>query len=180
MIYIAANSSAEVLGRNIMLYLSGMGSFEQMGRTILKAHNIDENPGPEKWYNHQNFLDALKDISIRTGPNTIGMIGKRIAENASFPPDVKTLEQALFSMERSYQTVHKGDNKSTKKVKKASDKTFIVTINSPYPCELDNGYLRGLANRFPVPNATIVVSHDDTQPCRKNNKESCTYTISWE
>ena len=180
MIYVAANSTAEVLGRNILMYLSGMGSFEQMGRTILKLHQIGENPIAENWYNHQKFLDSLKDIYTRTGPNTIGMIGKRIAENAKFPPDVKTLEQALFSMERSYQTVHKGDTKSTKKVVKLSDKSFKVTINSPYPCELDNGYLRGLSNRFTIPNATVSVVHDDTQPCRKNGGESCTYIVSWE
>jgi hypothetical protein len=176
MLFQAYSTSAEVLGSNIRMYINGMGSFELMGKTILRANGIDEEPKPDAWYNHQMFLNVVKEISAKTGPHTINLIGSRIAENAKFPGQVDSLEKALDHLEEAYRVNHRGDNKSFKRSTLIEEHHYKVTVESPYPCDLDIGYLKGLANRFGI---KAAVTHESTQPCRKNGSECCTYIIKW-
>ena len=176
MLYKAYSLSAEVLGKNIKTYISGMGAFEMMGKNILISSGIDEDPKDDVWYNHQIFLNALKDISAKTGPNTISLIGSRIAEGAKFPDNVDSFEKALEHLGEAYRVNHKGDTKSYKRCIKMGDNMYKIVVETPYPCDLDTGYLKGLAERFGI---RAVITHDDTQPCRKIGAESCTYVIKW-
>ncbi len=178
MLYQAANPKTEVLGRNILSYMEGMGAFEMMGRMIFAQHGIEENPDPDKWYNHQAFLDALKEISTRTGVHTINLIGGRIAEKVNFPQDVDDLEKALKYLDLAYRLVHRGDDKSAKTVTAVEKNHLQIVIRTPYPCEFDHGYLRVIVKRF-KPESSAMVKHDNTQACRNHGGESCTYQITW-
>lgn len=153
-----------------------MGAFEMMGKNILLSHGIDEEPKENQWYNHQKFLDALREITAKTGPHTINLIGSRIAEGAKFPDTVTTLPGALEHLGEAYRVNHKGDTKSYKRCIKVNEQVFKVVVETPYPCDLDTGYLKGLAGRFGI---KAMITHDDSQPCRKNGADSCTYIIKW-
>jgi len=177
-VYQAVSSDSEVLGKNILTYISAMGAFQAIGKRILSQHGIDENPLPEKWYNHQEFLNSIKEIASKTGVNTIRSIGMRVAEQAAFPPQVHSFEDALFSLNHSYQASHRGDNLSSKEVSKIKENQYEVIITTPYPCDFDIGYLRGLANRF-LENFVLTVTHDPQKPCRNTGGDSCTYVVSW-
>jgi len=176
MVFKASSPNAKVLGRNILIYLSGMGAFEMMGRSIIEAHGIDPNPKEEEWCNFQNFLDALKEIAEKTGKSTITMMGTRVATFAKFSPEINTLEQALQELSSSYHKVHQDDSGSNKEYIKVEDNKYKVIVKTPYPCDFDLGYLRGLVKRF-VPQSFTRVLHDDNEPCRAKGAESCTYWI---
>ena len=176
MLYKAGSQNAEVLGSNINMYIGGMGAFELMGKTILRTNGIDEVPRPDIWYNHQMFLNAVKEIEAKTGPYTINMIGSRIAENAKFSGKFDSFEKALQNLGEAYRVNHRGDNKSFKKSLKLGEQKYKITIETPYPCDLDTGYLKGLANSYGI---KAVITHDDSQPCRKHGAESCTYILNW-
>jgi len=176
MLFKAFSKDVQVKGQNIIIYLGGMGAFEMMGRDILQKHNIDKNPQPDVWYNHQNFLDAMKEISERTGKSTVMTIGMRVAANASYSAEIKNMEQALGELNKSYHKVHKGDTHTTKIITKMNENIYKVVINSPYPCGFDMGYLRGLVKRF-APQQFVIVTHDEEQGCRTDGGESCTYLI---
>jgi hypothetical protein len=178
MIFKAASANAEVLGRNIRSYITGMGAFEMIGRSIMAKYGIEENPSPDNWYNHQQFLDAIKEILSRTGLHTVHIIGMRIAEKVTLPPEVDNIEKGLHFVGMAYRQVHRNDPVSDKIVTKLEDRKFQVVINTPYPCEFDTGYLRGLSKRF-LKETAVQVSHDESKPCRKNGAESCTYLITW-
>jgi hypothetical protein len=176
MLFKAFSPDAEVSGSNIKMYISSMGAFTLIGKTILRSCGIEEEPKANCWYNHQMFLNAVREIEAKTGPNTIALIGSRVAENAIFPPDVNSMEKALENLGEAYQVNHRGDNKSFKRSLKIADHTYKVIAETPYPCDLDAGYLMGLANRYGI---NAIITHDDSQPCRKHGAESCTYNIVW-
>jgi len=178
MIFRAVSPNAEVLGRNIRSYMAGMGSFEMIGRSIMTKYGIEENPSPDNWYNHQQFLDAIKDILSRTGLHTVHIIGMRIAENVTLSPEVDNIEKALHALGPAYREVHRNDTISDKIVTKLEDRKYQVVINTPYPCEFDTGYLRGLCKRF-LKETAVQVEHVESKPCRKKGAESCTYLINW-
>ena len=178
MLYKAHSKDAQVMGRNIQSYIAGMGAFETMGKDILKKHGIDPNPQNEDWYNFQNFLDALKEISEKTGKSTITIIGARIAVSIPFAKHISNLEQALSEINRSYHVIHRNDQTSKKQFVKLGENQIKVEISTPYPCEFDLGYLRGLVKRF-APDLGINVIHDDELACRKKGNEGCTYWMRW-
>ena len=178
MLFQAVSQNSEVLGKNIRSYLAGMGAFEMIGRSILKQHGIDEDPVPEKWYKHQQFLDAIKEISSRTGMHTMHIIGMRIAEGVPLPPEIDDVEKALKNIGPAYRQVHRNDAISDKVVTKIDDHKIQVVINTPYPCEFDTGYLRGMCKRF-LKETAVQIAHDVTKPCRKDGADSCTYLVTW-
>jgi predicted hydrocarbon binding protein len=178
MLYQAHSTDAQVMGRNIQSYIAGMRTFAVTGKEILKKHGIDPNPQLDEWYNFQNFLDALKEIAERANKSTITVIGAHIAISIPFAKHVITLEQALDEIDRSYHTIHRNDLESKKQYMKVGENQIKVEINTPYPCEFDLGYLRGLVRRF-APDSGMNVDHDDEINCRKKGHESCTYWISW-
>lgn len=178
MVFQAVSQNAEVMGKNIRSYVAGMGAFEMIGRSILGQHGLDEDPAPDKWYNHQMFLDAIKEISSRTGMHTMHIIGMRIAENAALPQEINELEKAIGYVGSAYRQVHRNDTVSDKVVTKLDDHKYQIVVNTPYPCEFDTGYLRGMCKRF-LRETAIQVAHDESKPCRKNGADSCTYIITW-
>jgi hypothetical protein len=178
MVFKAATPNAEVLGKNIRSYMAGMGAFEMIGRSILSRYGIDEDPAADTWYNHQQFLDAINEISSRTGMHTLHVIGMRIAENVALPQEIDDIEKALRYIDTAYRQVHRNDPISKKIVTKLEDRKIQIIINTPYPCEFDTGYIRGLSKRF-LKETAVQVSHDESKPCRKNGAESCTYLITW-
>ncbi len=55
----------------------------------------------------------------------------------------------------------------------------MVSTNH-YCCAFDRGVPEGFANRFRPDGITdVVVRHDDSQPCRKDGADSCTYILTW-
>jgi predicted hydrocarbon binding protein len=178
MIFKANSPNAEVSGKNIRSYLSGMGAFEMIGRSIMGKYGIDEDPAADKWYSHQQFLDAIKEVSSRTGMHTMHMIGMRIAENVALPQEINDIEKAIKNVGPAYRQVHRNDSVSDKVVTKLDERKFQVVINTPYPCEFDTGYLRGMCKRF-LKETPLQIAHDETKPCRKDGADSCTYIITW-
>jgi hypothetical protein len=103
-------------------------------------------------------------------------MGTRVATFAKFSLETTSLEQALKELSASYHKVHQNDLGSSKEYIKVEDNKYKVLIKTPYPCEFDLGYLRGLVKRF-VPQSFTRIVHDDNEPCRAKGADSCTYWI---
>ena len=194
-IFQAFEDGIEVNGQTINTITDGLKSirfliekyFEQAGLPIPGA--IEEN----KWYSQQSWLDVFKTISEKIGPNAMFKIGKKIPENAEFPPEIDSIEKALESIDIAYHMNHRNkngeilfDQKSNTMYegighygyeKKENENKIIMRCENPYDCDFDRGIITTQANLF---NPTAVISHDDTQDCRKNGKDSCTYIIEWK
>ena len=63
---------------------------------------------------------------------------------------------------------------------KAGETSAVMTCGNPYPCDFDRGIIDAMARAFkPADSLFIKVRHDDTQPCRKNGADACTYRVQW-
>ena len=191
--FVAFEQGIEVNGQTVLSVVDGMGAFRQMALNILKKHGID-NPQPGKWYPQQAWLDAFKEIAKNIGPNTLFQIGKKIPEKADWPPEIKTIEDALASIDIAYHLNHrKGGqplfNPTTKKMRegighykfeKTGQREARMICENPYPCHFDRGIIFAVANKFkPRDSAMAKVIHDDSKPCRQKGGRSCTYIIKW-
>ncbi|WP_371805710.1 hypothetical protein [Candidatus Lokiarchaeum ossiferum] len=135
-------------------------------------------------------------MTQKAGSKTLFQIGKKIPENAIFPPEIDDIEKGLQVIDVAYHMNHRNAQKlplfdpsrEKKKMmlpgignysyKKNLDQSMaIITFNNPYPCDFDRGIIDTMGQRF---NSTAQVIHDDSKPCRKNGADSCTYIVTWK
>lgn len=187
----AMESGIEVNGQTILSVVKGAGVFEQTARKYLANHNLgDVKDSGDAWYPQQNWLDTFSEIQTTVGKQTVFLIGKKIPESAIFPPHIKTIEDALASIDVAFHLNHRKGGKvmfdmNTGKMLEgighygynlAAPKHAVLVCENSYPCHFDRGIITTMALRF---DANALITHDDAAPCREKGGDSCTYHVKW-
>ncbi|NMB57902.1 MAG: hypothetical protein GYA12_01935 [Chloroflexi bacterium] len=191
--FIAITPNAEVNGETILSIVSGMGSLKTTAYQILENHGIS-NPVPGRWYPQQAWLDSFKVIARTYRPVTLICIGRKIPENAIFPPEINTIEKALAAIEVAYHMNHRIDGRplfdpSTGEMREGighytfqslgTNKAAIICDN-PYPCDFDRGIVDEMAFMYkPAASRGVTITHTDDSLCRNDGGEVCTYIVEW-
>ncbi len=188
----AFKKNIEVNGKTILSVLSGMKGFEKSAKGILAKNGIN-NPEPDKWYSQQAWLDAFKEISVKIGEKTLISIGQTIPENAEWPPDIKTIESVMASIDIAYHMNHRYNetplfDPETGKMsegighynyKKTGDREITMVCENPYPCALDRGIIKAVAKKFMPANSKLDCKEVVFEGCRSKGANKCTYVVSW-
>jgi hypothetical protein len=176
----ALNPNVEVNGETVYSIVDGVGAFKMAALKILAANGIVD-PKPGTWHKQQSWLDAFKAISEQVGASTLFTIGLKIPENAIFPPDIDSLGKALPAIDAAYHMNHRNGEIGHYNFERTGPKSVKMVCDNPYPCDFDRGIITAFCNRFLPKGSTIkaIVTHDNSQPCRKNGANSCTYLITW-
>lgn len=144
------------------------------------------------WYSQEGWLRAFQKISASLGAQVLFNIGKRIPENAIFPPWVTDVESAIKSIDIAYHLNHRkagvvmfdlqtqvmleGIGHYGFERPHPSKPLIVSACQNPYPCEFDRGIITAMARRF-EPTASVV--HLDEHRCRKTGSDACTYHVKW-
>jgi len=188
----AFNNSVEVNGQTILSVLAGMVGFETTAITILSQNGID-NPEPDKWYSHQSWLNAFKEISNKIGEKTLINIGMMIPEKAEWPANVNSMEGAFASIDIAYHMNHRLNgillyNPETGnmlegighyKYQKTDENEITMECNNPYPCAFDKGIIKSVANKFKPVGIKVNFKEGVAHGCRSKGDNVCTYVITW-
>ncbi|MCX5859478.1 MAG: hypothetical protein NT056_06225 [Proteobacteria bacterium] len=174
----AVSPKVEVNGAAVLSVVEGMDTFKKTALDILARHGIN-NPKKERWYLQQSFLDAFREIAEKIGPVTLKRIGSKIPQTATWPPKIKTVEEALASIDVAYHINHRGGEIGRYRFEKTGKSSGLILCDNPYPCPFDFGLIQATARSFAGKDIIPMVRHDDHQPCRQKGGESCTYLISW-
>ncbi len=149
---------------------------------------------PGKWYSQQAWLDAFKAIANEVGLLTLFQIGRRIPENADWPPHVTDIHSALASIDVAYHMNHRINGRALFDpatgamsegighygYQRIDDRTARMTCKNPYPCDFDRGIIESAANKFKPAGFRVSVHHDDPAMCRKAGGDACIYTVTWQ
>ncbi|HPA73676.1 MAG TPA: hypothetical protein PKY31_15510 [Spirochaetota bacterium] len=191
--FIAFDPKVEVNGETVLSIVDGMGAFKDRAYKFLADNGI-QNPEPGKWYPQQSWLNAFKAITQATGDFTLFNIGKKIPENAQFPPEINTMDKALAAIDVAYHMNHRvngqimfdpGTGKMLEgighyKFHRAGDREIRMVCENPYPSDFDRGIIEAMAQKFkPAGAGVVIVRLDESQPTRKKGANSCTYTVKW-
>jgi len=174
----AYDARVEVNGAAVIALVDGMGAFGNTALAILEDKGI-VNPIPGEWYPQQAWLDAFREIANRIGDNTLVQIGRKIPENAIWPPDVDCVEKGLPSIDIAYNMNHRNGNIGNYGYERTGEGSARMVCDNPYPCAFDWGIIAAVVDMFKKPGTITKVVHDDTQPCRKKGDDSCTYLVTW-
>ena len=175
----AFTANAEVNGETVLSVVDGLGAFKKQASDILMKNGIN-NPQPGQWYSQQAWLNAFKEIAEKIGARSLNAIGKKIPQNAKFPPGIDTIDKALASIDVAYHMNNRNGEIGYYKYEKTSAKSGRMICKNPFPCDFDRGIIEAMAQRFkPADSVMVMVDHDKTKSCRKNGAESCEYIITW-
>jgi hypothetical protein len=173
--YQALDPNVEVLGAAIMSVVSSLG---EEARSVLRKHNIDPL-NAESWYKQQDWLNAFADLSERNFLNLVA-IGMKIPDEAVWPPDVKTVHDALASINVAYGMNHRGGEIGGYHYQKTGERTGAMVCDNPYPSDFDYGIIYRTAQKFrDSSSGQLIVRLDKEKPTRKDGDKSCTYLITW-
>jgi hypothetical protein len=181
----------EVNGNTAYAIVAGFGIVKILAKPHLRRAGLPEILDKNDWYSQEKWLAAFESVSKIGGDGTLFRIGLQIPRNATFPAWMKTIEDAVKSIDIAYHMNHRKNNKimfnsDTGKMTegighygytKIEGQNLIISVcNNPYPYSFDKGIITAMAQKF-QPDAKVT--HDDSKPCRKKGDDSCTYTISW-
>jgi hypothetical protein len=171
----------EVLGQSIMAMIGGMELLKARALKILADNGIPKLE-PQGWYPMSNAVIAIRSIEEKIGPVTMRAVGRKIPEHAKFPPDIRTLEDALRSLDTAYQMNHRkqvGRSIGGYRFESAGARGGRMICDNPYPCNFDHGIIEALCERFRPKDAIWVRVEHDPQGCRHKGDDACAYNISW-
>lgn len=170
---------SEVIGRSPMSYVAASESVTDfMGKqTKAKLANYGvEELDPDEWYPLKVPLAMLYDMRDDYGESSMQNMGRHIPEHVEFPPDIEGVEEALRSVDQAYQHNHRGIDIGSYEFEKASENEGEVVCENPYPCEFDQGLLRGVAEQF---TESFVDVEEVGDECRAEGGQRCTYRVTW-
>jgi hypothetical protein len=177
--FVGFDPIVQVSGEAVSAVVHGMGGAKWKALKILAEHNIHD-PKWEMWYLQKNWLSAFREISETFGQETLHAIGLKIPENAKFPPDIDTIENALRSIDVAYHMNHRGGEIGIYGFESTGPRSATMVCRNPYPCSFDRGIIEAMAVRFkPDDSVAVSVQHDDSAPCRRHGADSCTYLVTW-
>ena len=187
----------EVNGTSLIAFLKAMGAHHTLGQKILNEVQLGAKDSKgnyeiesDKWYPMQKGIEVYQKVMDQVGPRTLKNLGMKIPETAIFPPHIVDIHTAIESTNVAYHMNHRKngvimfDPATGKKLDGigyygyeavAGQKKIISVCENPYPSELDEGIILGLARRF-EPDAMVTLAAD--KPTRKNGGDSCTYIIT--
>lgn len=189
-------SDIEVNGESLGATVDAFRQYPQIvSKYLLQYDVVGKSANPldinrSAWYPLDKWLVAYAAIAKEVGLNSLYTIGKKIPENAKFPPHINDIHSALSSIDVAYHMNHRksgvvmfdpqtgmmleGIGHYTYRLEE--DTRAILVCENPYPCEFDRGIISAMASRFEPGSKTV---HDNDAPCRKKGGASCTYIVWW-
>lgn len=145
---------------------------------ILKKHNLYPLEY-EQWYMQQDWLNAFSELSERDFMNLVA-IGMKIPDSAAWPPDVKTVHDALASIDVAYHMNHRKGEIGNYSYDPTGSTSGKMVCDNPYPSDFDYGIIYRTVQKFiHEDHDGFVIRVDQSAPTRKLGGNSCTYLISW-
>jgi hypothetical protein len=176
--YEAMNPGVQVSGEAILAFGEGMASFKLMAQRIMEKYGI-QNPDPSNWYPQQSYLNAIRDVSDKTGPVAVKSIGRHFLRQSIWPGEVKTIEQAFNTLDVIYHHIHSPGEIGHFQFVESGPHSGVIHSDTPYPCEMEFAFFESVLKHFAPAGSTPVIVHDHCGLCRRNGDLTCTYCVSW-
>lgn len=179
--YQAYSPEVEVWGTSILGCIEGLakaGLPREEALSLLASAGVMKVE-PEGWYPQQAYLDMFHEIEKRRGEGALRAMARQVPDTSKFPPGIKSLEQALQTLDFAYQMNHRGGRIGHYACVPLSPKAIELVCENPYGCAFDLGILDALIENFKPVGGHPLIAHQNGTPCRRDGEESCTYLITW-
>lgn len=167
--------NAKVKGEVILDTLEASGIFKRRANKVLEKHNLYDVQ-TNQWYDLDKCVSYLKELQELFGPNTMKIIGDKVISNKKFPKQIKTLEDALTSLDKVYKSNHRGSNIGKYEYHNLTEKHYTISSTTPYSDAFDQGLILGLTKSFSN-GKRYKVEIDKTKASREQGNSFTLYNI---
>jgi hypothetical protein len=169
----------EVSGQAIMAFMAAMRLAQDKAVKLLAGHGIAP-VDRQAWYPLGAVLAALRTIFAQIGPSTLKAVGHHLPDHAPFPSPIGSIEDAMRSIDIAYKASHRGTGTiGGYAYTSQGNRTGRMVSDTPYPCQLDEGVIEAMAERFRPSDSFFVHLTHEPQQCRARGGTLCTYTLRW-
>lgn len=166
-------ADAQVSGGNILSMLAAMGPFRRRGEQVLEENGITCIDG-EKWYPLSAYVEAMRVIGERMGPNTLFQVGRQIPNHVQLPPGIDSFEKVLASFGQAFDMNHRGVG-GTISYHLTSDRSGDIVTATPYPCEFDRGVIAGFFQKLLATRVSVVHGEGG---CKNEGAACCAHHVT--
>jgi hypothetical protein len=156
------SEDARISGEAVLASLKALSEYSLSIDELLSRNGLKEIKEGQ-WYDFQSWLNVLKDVSNKYGPNTIFTLGKGVANNV---PDLKLdFRSLLDNIDRGYKMNHVGEDVGYIELElfNESCRSARLKNRTPYPGMYGRGVLVGLIRKFrPIPGTVPKVELETT------------------
>lgn len=189
----------QVRGTACNTIYAGFGPYRAVASRFLLEHGLGE-VGPDRkarldlraWYPLAPLLDALASVLEEVGEQAAFQAGLAVPDNAVFAPGVRDLASALDAVNASYHLNHRRGGRvmfdlrtgevlegiGHYRIERLGPARRLVTSDTPYPCDYEQGLLRAFVERFERCGRPSV-AHAETSGCRRRGDRACAYVVGW-
>jgi hypothetical protein len=173
--FIAFDSHVEVSGQSMLITIEAMG---EAVHPMLMQFGFSQLE-PSKWYPQQPYLDFFRDVASGDFQVLDLMnIGMKVPALAFWPSNIRTIADALFSIDAAYHMNHRYGEIGCYRATQTGDREIEIYCANPYPCDFDFGVIYGVAQVYLSESVIPQVDHLPGE-CRKNGGHACTYVVQW-
>lgn len=144
-------------GEALRAFISGLKDSPSVARRYLEKFGIikgDAEIDPRAWYPIDACLSLYHSVAGEVGPHTSYSIGRKISENAVFPPHVNDIHSAIRAIDVAYHLNHRKDgvtifDPATGVMLEGighyhydaveGERRIRCICENPYPCDFDLG-----------------------------------------
>ncbi|MCP3145115.1 hypothetical protein [Pyxidicoccus xibeiensis] len=197
MIYVAFEPGLQILGQALYTIADGFGTFKSIAAQYFLAEGVGTaNPDgslkldPAAWYPVEAELRVMKRVEQELGSLVVFNGGKKIPENAVFPPSAD-IHTGLAAIDIAYHMNHGKNGRplfdaatgrklpgvgSLAYEPSPSGNAGRLIAHSFYPDEFIRGLIVSMAHKF-KPQARVQL--DATRPSVTKGGETTTWLITW-
>ncbi|MCL4878088.1 MAG: hypothetical protein KJ064_15625 [Anaerolineae bacterium] len=167
---------AEVIGQNVLALVQSL--YARNLDPILEKHGLDRID-PQQWYPLQKLLDVLRDLAIRDScPTNFVALGTALTETARVP-ELNELDEVFMFFDDAYQRQHRNGDVGERYVEKVGKNHLKITLDVPYPDDLEYGAAYGLARRFIQPGHHFTLEYDSHVKRRDEGGQKTVLHLRW-
>jgi hypothetical protein len=197
MIYVAFEPGLQILGQALYTLADGFGAFRSLAAQYFLAEGIgtaDKDGAlkldPMAWYSVDAELRMMKRVSQELGSLVLFNGGKKIPENAMFPPTAD-IHTGLAAIDVAYHMNHGKNGRplfdaaSGRKLPGAGSLVYrpapsgnqgVLIAHTFYPDDFVRGLILSMAHKF-KPDARVEM--DTSKPSISKGGETTTWLVSW-
>jgi hypothetical protein len=140
---------------------------------LIKVYHLDKLE-PDAYYPQQTVCDMQAQMSKEMGlfNGELVNIGIKSIDSIGFPPEVKTVEDALAMLHQIYQAIHQNIPAVEGWIfKQLSPDLLKIYFNAPYEPFAAYGYIYAITNRFKPTGTQAVVRMEEEEGLTVYNVE---------
>jgi hypothetical protein len=150
------------------------GFFDGRTRDHLATYGLSD-ASTQAWYDVADYVAVCDDLLDSTGQHTVRRIGKELASEMVWDRTPDSFAAALRALDSAYNRLHRG-TVGGYQFEQDGEEAGQLVCTTPYPATLEEGLLRGLAQRF---TDTGFVTMELVDSERQDGRRVTTFDVEW-